>query len=163
MELSFQEILTRLLVATVLAGIIGVEREVRRKPAGARTNALIGLGSSVMTVCGLTAALSLPGASADRIASIVVQGIGFLGAGAIIQSSGSVHGLTTAATMWVVAGIGIACGFGFYTVAIVATVLALILLAIFGPLDAQLLAAENGNGKGFFGRMRKGKKCEEEK
>ncbi len=141
--LPFQEIATRLLVATVLTGLIGIEREVRHKPAGVRTNALIGLGSAVMTLCGISISLAWPGASSpDRIASIIVQGVGFLGAGTIIQSRGTVHGLTTAATMWVVAGIGIACGFGQYEIAILAGILVLVLLAIFGPLDARLMGEE---------------------
>jgi putative Mg2+ transporter-C (MgtC) family protein len=147
MQLTFREMFIRLVVATVLCGIIGIEREVRQKPAGVRTNALIGLGAAAMTLAGLYISLNWPTAGApDRIASIVVQGIGFLGAGVIIQTSGAVHGLTTAATMWVVAGIGIAVGFGFYQIALVTTVLAIVLLAIFGPLDARLLGTENGNG-----------------
>lgn len=156
MELTFQEIVIRLVAATALCGVIGIEREIRHKPAGVRTNALIGLGAAAMTMAGVYISIQWPGATApDRIASIVVQGIGFLGAGAIIQASGSVHGLTTAATMWVVAGIGIACGFGFYQIALVAAMIALILLAIFGPLDARLMGVEHGNGNGN-GKERKG-------
>jgi putative Mg2+ transporter-C (MgtC) family protein len=143
MQLTLQEIFLRLTVATVLCGIIGIEREVHHKPAGVRTNALIGLGAAMMTIAGLSVALSTTGGTPDRIASIVVQGIGFLGAGAIIQASGAVHGLTTAATMWVVAGIGIAVGFGLYSMAIIGTLFVLILLAIFGPLDARLMGDEN--------------------
>lgn len=151
MELPLQEIALRLIVATVLTGIIGIEREIHQKPAGVRTNALIGLGAAVMTLCGVMITAGT-GGSPDRIASIIVQGIGFLGAGVIIQASGAVHGLTTAATMWVVAGIGIACGFGYYNLAVATTVIALILLAIFGPLDARLMQ-ENGNGKKrWFGK-----------
>jgi putative Mg2+ transporter-C (MgtC) family protein len=129
MELPLQEIAVRLLAAAVLSGLIGIEREIRQKPAGVRTNALIGLGSAVMTVAGVMIFAQFPqGSDAARIASIVVQGVGFLGAGAIIQSSGAVHGLTTAATMWVVAGIGIACGFGLYSLAILTALIVLVLL-----------------------------------
>jgi putative Mg2+ transporter-C (MgtC) family protein len=144
MELTFQEIATRLIIATILTGLIGIEREIRQKPAGVRTNALIGLGSAAMTLCGVYIASQVPAASAtvDRIASIVVQGVGFLGAGAIIQSRGSIRGLTTAATMWVVAGIGIAAGFGFYSIAVVVSFIVLILLVIFGPIDARLMGDE---------------------
>jgi putative Mg2+ transporter-C (MgtC) family protein len=145
MELSLQEIAIRLVIATVLATVVGIEREMRGKPAGARTNALIGVGAAAMTLSGLMMALGVPGADPARIASIVVQGIGFIGAGTIIQSSGSVHGLTTAATMWVVAGIGIACGFGYYSLAIVTTIIVMILLAIFGSVEARIAKA-NGNG-----------------
>lgn len=165
MELTLQEIIVRLGVATVLSGLIGIEREVRQKPAGVRTNALIGLGSAAMSLAGVYAAGLSPGTTdAARIASIVVQGIGFLGAGAIIQSSGTVRGLTTAATMWVVAGIGIACGLGFLQVAAVTALIVLVLLAIFGPIDAKLMHDEALEKNGFLKRFIKGKqkKVEEE-
>jgi len=144
LPLPLLEVTLRLIAATVLSGAIGIERELRKKPAGVRTNALIGLGSAVMTLAGLMIFMVHPeNADAARVASIIVQGVGFLGAGAIIQSSGSVHGLTTAATMWAVAGIGIACGFGFYALAAIAAVLVLILLGIFGPLDARIMGDES--------------------
>jgi putative Mg2+ transporter-C (MgtC) family protein len=144
MDLPWQELVSRLLLATVLCAVIGIEREVHQKPAGIRTNALIGLGSALMTICGILAASGVPGADPSRVGSIVVQGIGFLGAGAIIQSSGTVRGLTTAASMWVVAGIGIAAGFGYYALAVATSLVALVLLAIFGPLDARLIKDEHG-------------------
>ncbi len=153
MELSTQEIVIRLVVATVLTGLIGIEREVRQKPAGIRTNALIGLGAAAMSLTGAIIYSLWPQTTdPTRLASIVVQGIGFLGAGAIIQSAGSVRGLTTAATMWVVAGIGIAAGLGLYTVAVVSALIVLVLLAIFGPLDARLMGSEEGFG-GRVGRL----------
>ncbi len=160
MTFTIQDVATRLVVATILTGIIGIEREIRQKPAGVRTNALIGLGSAIMALTGLTLATTWSGvaggASPDRIASIVVQGVGFLGAGVIIQSMGAVRGLTTAATMWVVAGIGIACGFGLYPIALVATAIVLVLLAIFGPLDARLMGTESDGQKhsGWFGKKK---------
>ncbi|MBI5654346.1 MgtC/SapB family protein [Candidatus Uhrbacteria bacterium] len=161
MELTLQEIVIRLGVATILSGIIGIEREVRQKPAGVRTNALIGLGSAAMSLAGVYAAMSTPATTdVTRIASVVVQGIGFLGAGAIIQSSGSVRGLTTAATMWVVAGIGIACGLGLLQVAMVTALIVLVLLAIFGPIDARLMHDEVLEGEGLFRKLVKGKKKE---
>jgi len=148
MELTLMEIVLRLVLAALLSGLIGIEREMRQKPAGVRTNALIGLGSSLMTLCGIYISSFAPAISdPSRIASIVVQGIGFLGAGAIIQASGSVRGLTTAATMWVVAGIGIACGFGFYWPAAITAFIVFVLLAIFGPLDAKLMGEESRNEK----------------
>lgn len=152
MDLPWQELVSRLLLATVLSAVIGIEREVHQKPAGIRTNALIGLGAALMTICGILAASGVPGADQTRIGSIVVQGIGFLGAGAIIQSSGTVRGLTTAASMWVVAGIGIAAGFGYYALAIVTSLIALVLLAIFGPLDARLIKDERGSGSSLLRR-----------
>ena len=90
-----------------------------------------------MTVCGILATSGVPGLT-RRIGSIVVQGIGFLGAGAIIQSSGTVGELTTAASMWVVAGIGIAAGFGYYALAITTSFVALVLLAILAPWTRSL-------------------------
>jgi putative Mg2+ transporter-C (MgtC) family protein len=157
MDLTLQELTLRLVAAAALSGLIGIEREMRQKPAGIRTNALIGLGSALMTLGGLFVAMQWPGTTdPSRIASMVVQGIGFLGAGAIIQAAGSVRGLTTAATMWVVAGIGIMCGFGYYPVALIATIIVLVLLAVFGPLDAHLMGTEEDmkrNG-GWFGRKK---------
>ncbi|MBI4139306.1 MgtC/SapB family protein [Candidatus Uhrbacteria bacterium] len=143
MELSTQEIIIRLVIATVLSGLIGIERELREKPAGVRTNALIGLGSAVMALVGAYAYALWPETTdPTRLASIVVQGVGFLGAGAIIQAAGSVRGLTTAATMWVVAGIGIAAGLGLYVPAFATAGIVLVLLVIFGPLDARLMGTE---------------------
>ncbi len=143
MELSLQDTILRLVLATILTGLIGIEREVRQKPAGVRTNALIGLGAAMMTLAGIYGARLWPNVTdPTRIASIVVQGVGFLGAGAIIQARGSIRGLTTAATMWVVAGIGIAVGLGFYMAGIIATILVATLLIIFGPLDARLMGDE---------------------
>lgn len=163
MELTLQDMAIRLGVATLLSGLIGIEREVRQKPAGVRTNALIGLGSAVMTLSGFYAWSLAPGSTdPSRIASVVVQGIGFLGAGAIIQSSGTVRGLTTAATMWVVAGIGLACGLGFLQAAVVTTLIVLVLLAIFGPIDAKIMHDEALERNGFLKRFIKGKKKEEE-
>ena len=154
MELSLFDISVRLGVATILSALIGMERQFRRKPAGSRTNGLVRLGSAAMTLTGVMVANGMPESDVTRIASVIVQGIGFLGAGVIIQAAGSVRGLTTAATMWVVAGIGIACGFGFWQVALLVTILVLALLLIFGPLDA---AIEEEGEKHFsvFGKKKK--------
>jgi putative Mg2+ transporter-C (MgtC) family protein len=138
MEFSLQEIGLRLLAATVLAGSIGIERQFRHKHAGFRTNGLVGLGSALMTLTGIMAAHSLGSADPTRIASIVVQGIGFLGAGVIIQAAGAVRGVTTAATLWIAAGIGIACGFGFWQAALLAMLLVVVLLVVFDPIDARI-------------------------
>jgi putative Mg2+ transporter-C (MgtC) family protein len=158
MELTIQEIAIRLVVAALLSGVIGLEREMKNKPAGVRTNALIGLGSALMTVVGLQVASWMPEVTdPTRIASVVVQGIGFLGAGAIIQSAGSVRGLTTAATMWIVAGVGITVGFGFIPQALVATFLILTLLVIFGAIDARLMGTEEEHN-GYKKSIGSGKK-----
>jgi putative Mg2+ transporter-C (MgtC) family protein len=150
MDLTFTEIAIRLIAATILTGGLGLERQIRQKPAGFRTCSLVGVGSAAMTLMGVMIALSSPGTDQTRIASIVVQGIGFLGAGVIIQSSGAIHGLTTAATLWVVASIGIACGFGLWQPALLVTGIALVLLVIFGPLDAKLDETCKDGFKGIF-------------
>ena len=124
--ISDTEIIIRLLVAFVLSGLIGVEREFREKPAGLRTNIMVGLGSTLMTLASIQAAGLFQGLPVDptRIAAQIVTGIGFLGAGTILHRGPSIIiGLTTAATLWVVAGIGIAVGFGLYLEAMVTTAL----------------------------------------
>lgn len=156
MELSLYDIAIRLGAATVLSALIGMERQFRHKPAGSRTNGLVGLGAAAMTLTGLMIANGMPGADVTRIASVVVQGIGFLGAGVIIQAAGSVRGLTTAATLWVVAGIGIACGFGYWSVALLVSILVLALLLIFGHLDSAI-DEEAEKGIGFFGKSHRRK------
>ncbi len=123
-----------LLLAVFLGGVIGLERQVHDKPAGLRTNILICLGSCVFTMISTTLAGSDPG----RIAAQIVTGIGFLGAGAIMQSGVSVHGLTTAAGIWIVASIGMACGTRRYFLAVVVTLLAVLALMLLSPVDKKL-------------------------
>ena len=123
--------LLRLLLSAVLGGVIGFERERAKKPAGLRTHILICLGACLFTV------VSIYGFGGDiaRVAAGVVTGIGFIGAGAIIRGGreGIIAGLTTAATIWSVAGIGLAAGAGLYLVAVVATLLILLVLIIPHP------------------------------
>ena len=137
-ELETWDVLLRLLVAAVLGGAIGFEREIRDHEAGFRTHLLVSVGACVFTLVSAYAwtdwTFSTPrGMVFDptRIAAQIVTGIGFLGAGAIIVRGISVRGLTTAATLWVVAGIGMAAGTAYYAVAIGATALVLVSL---GPL-----------------------------
>lgn len=127
------ELTLRLLLAAGLGAAIGIERELRRKPAGLRTNILIALGSALFTTMSiqLGSAVHTP----DRVASNIVTGIGFLGAGAILRSGRSVHGMTTAATIWVNAAIGVAAGAGEHLMATVATVITLVVLAVLAPLE----------------------------
>ena len=113
---------------------IGVERELRRKPAGLRTNILIALGSALFTI--LSVQIAHAGGTPDRIAAQIVTGIGFLGAGAILRSGKDVRGMTTAATIWVNAAIGMAAGAGEYVTAGVATLVTLIVLVILPPVEA---------------------------
>ena len=127
------EMVLRLLLAAALGAIIGYQRERAGKPAGLRTHILICVGAAIFTIASLYGF----GAGADpaRVAAGIVAGIGFLGAGAIIRTGeGIVAGLTTAATIWVVAGIGLAVGAGLYLVSAVATGVILIVLFLPHPI-----------------------------
>ena len=129
------ELIKRLLLAAVIGGLVGAERELRRKPAGFRTNILIGLGCAVFTIISISISASSP----DRIASNIVTGVGFLGAGAIMrEQSGGVHGITTAATAWVNAALGTAAGAGQYTLAMIGGAITIAVLAILGPVEAMI-------------------------
>lgn len=128
------ELILRLLLAAGLGGVIGAEREYRRKPAGLRTNILIAVGAALFTIVSIQ--LGAQGGAPDRVASTIVTGIGFLGAGAIMRHGESVHGVTTAATIWVNAGVGMAAGLGQFTMAAVATVVTLAVLVVIAPIEA---------------------------
>jgi putative Mg2+ transporter-C (MgtC) family protein len=124
-------------LAVAFGAVIGAERQLSGKAAGLRTNILICLGATVYTIV----SREMGGGQTDsitRIAAQIVTGIGFLGAGAIIQDRGGIHGLTTAATIWLVASIGMACGAGFYVLASVATVFAIVVLFALAPLAKWL-------------------------
>ena len=127
---SWPHILLRLTVAAALGGAIGLERELRERQAGLRTHLVVCVGSALFTLVSAYAFTS-PRVDPTRIAAQIVSGIGFLGAGAIIRQGLSVRGLTTAATLWLVAAIGMASGAGYYDAAIIATLGALLTL---GPL-----------------------------
>lgn len=122
------ELVARLILGFVLSGIVGLEREVSLKPAGLRTHILVGLGSTLLTILSLAAFPEE--ADPSRVAASIVVGIGFLGAGTIIKTKEKVIGLTTAATLWIVASIGVATGAGFYLLAIIATILAFSVLKL---------------------------------
>src|SRR5258708_15849383 len=123
--LSSQEIFLRLTVAAALGAIIGVERDLRRRPAGVRTSLFVCLATALFTILSGEIAHRLGDTSGTRIASNIVQSIGFLGAGAILRDAGGVMGMTTAATVFVEAAIGMAAGGGLYAVAAYATGLVL--------------------------------------
>jgi putative Mg2+ transporter-C (MgtC) family protein len=129
-------VLVRLIVAAILGGLIGLEREARHKPAGLRTQMFICIGAAFFTVLSGLLAGSL-GGDHTRIAAQIIPGIGFIGAGSILHSRGSVSGLTTAATMFVVASIGMAVGGGFLLAAVFATLLLFIALRALGILEAR--------------------------
>ena len=126
--------LVKLLLALVLGGLIGWERELYDKPAGFRTNTLICVGSTLFTIFYLKIGI-IPGTDSARIAAQIVSGIGFLGAGAIIRRGEAVLGLTTAATIWFVASIGMGIGAGYYVISSVGTALALAILFVFRKFE----------------------------
>jgi len=126
--------LVKLLLALVLGGLIGWERELYDKPAGFRTNTLICVGSTLFTIFSLKIGI-IPGTDSARIAAQIVSGIGFLGAGAIIRRGEAVLGLTTAATIWFVASIGMGIGAGYYVISSVGTALALAILFVFRKFE----------------------------
>ncbi len=134
-DLAFWDIVLRVGAAAVLGGAIGAEREIRERGAGFRTHMLVAVGAALFTLVSAYAWSDFhfsqsSGVTFDptRIAAQIVSGIGFLGAGAIIRQGLSVRGLTTAATLWVVAAIGMASGAGYYAAAVVTTVVALVSL-----------------------------------
>ena len=126
-----------IILAVVFGAAIGLEREISGKAAGLRTNVLICLGAAVFTIISKEMA-AITGLSPTRIAAQIVTGVGFLGAGAIIRDRGGILGLTTAATIWLVASIGMACGAGFYTLAAVSTLIAIIVLIGLAQLERPL-------------------------
>jgi putative Mg2+ transporter-C (MgtC) family protein len=134
-ELSWIEVILRVVLAAVLGGAIGLERELRDREAGLRTHLLVSVGAALFTMVSAYAWTDWRFSTEEglvfdptRIAAQVVTGIGFLGAGAIIRQGLSVKGLTTAATLWVVAAIGMAAGVGYYEAALVTTALVLVSL-----------------------------------
>ena len=126
-----------LVLSVIFGAAIGLEREIRGKAAGLRTDVLICLGAAVFTIISRQLAAGTDG-SPTRIAAGVVTGVGFLGAGAIIRDRGGVHGLTTAATIWLVASIGVACGAHLYILALVSTILALGVLLGLAPVSRSI-------------------------
>jgi putative Mg2+ transporter-C (MgtC) family protein len=134
------EITLKLLLAVALGGLIGIERETSHKPAGFRTNVLICVGSAMLMILS-SLILEEKGGSGDslvRIAAGVITGIGFIGAGTIILSRGSVVGLTTAATLWAVSGLGLVIGAGYFWIAIIFAAIVILTLVIFRYLEGQL-------------------------
>jgi putative Mg2+ transporter-C (MgtC) family protein len=124
----------RLAVALGLGALVGLERELQSQPAGFRTHGVVSLGAAIFTVVSGYAFAGI-GSDPTRIAAQIVSGIGFIGAGTIIQSRGGVRGLTTAASLWAVAGIGMASGAGLVGVAVSGTVLMLVVLWLFDKVE----------------------------
>jgi putative Mg2+ transporter-C (MgtC) family protein len=136
------EIALRLAMATLIGSIIGLDRELRHKPAGLKTHALVALGAALVTI--VVASLSSfrqPNVDAmARAIQGIIAGVGFLGGGAILKSSDEmVHGITTAASIWLVASLGIACGAGQWAAALIAVAIALIILIVGNAVERLLL------------------------
>src|SRR5213594_4248412 len=134
-SLSWAEVLGRVALAAALGAVLGLERELREREAGLRTHLLVSVGSALFTIVSaygfrefLTSGANVVRADPTRIAAQIVTGIGFLGAGAIIRQGLSIRGLTTAATLWVVAAVGLAAGAGYYSGAVITTAIVLIAL-----------------------------------
>jgi putative Mg2+ transporter-C (MgtC) family protein len=150
--------LVRLLLAAVLGGIIGLERQLRHKPAGLRTNMFICFGSAMFTVLSNQLAGSV-GGDHTRIAAQIIPGIGFIGAGSILHARASVTGLTTAATLFVVASVGMAAGGGLYLTACFATVIILVALVALGGMEhafslKSLITTYEVTGRNVDGMLR---------
>ena len=140
MEDLLSKTLVRLTLAAVLGGIIGLERELKRKPAGLRTNIFICFGAAMFTILSSELAKDFGIGDRTRIAAQIIPGIGFIGAGSILHDKGGVSGLTTAATIWVVAALGIAIGAGYYIEAAGTGALVTIVLATIEELPHKQIA-----------------------
>lgn len=146
-----EQVILRLVIATILGSIVGLERERLDRAAGLRTHALVGLGAALfmlVSAFGFADVMHAPQVTLDpsRVAAQVVSGIGFLGAGTIILRREIVRGLTTAASVWAVAAVGLAVGGGLYLAAVSATLLALIVLVAFKPVETRLFAHRRSTG-----------------
>jgi putative Mg2+ transporter-C (MgtC) family protein len=137
MMLNIETTFLRILLALLLGGLIGWERESHERPAGFRTHILVIVGSTLLMIISINMAASYPGSNVDpgRIAAQVVSGIGFLGAGTIIREGLTVKGLTTAASLWATAAIGLACGGGYYYSAIITTVIVFVTLFFLSRIE----------------------------
>ncbi|MEI7543009.1 MAG: MgtC/SapB family protein [bacterium] len=128
----------RVIMIVLLAGIVGFDRELRHKPAGTKTHILVGLGSTIFTIMSIYFYIEFSGKTQvdpSRIAAQIVTGIGFLGAGTILRFGGSVIGLTTAASLWSVAGIGVAVGAGNYYLAALSTAVIMLVFIVINKLN----------------------------
>lgn len=145
---SFWELLLRPLAALACGAVLGFEREAAAKPAGLRTQMLVALGAATFTILTLRIYSELPdrtglGVDPLRIISGIAGGIGFLGAGSIIHNHGNVSGVTTAATIWVTGSVGIACGAGWYSIAAIVTVYAVITLWLLGLIERKVMKSQD--------------------
>lgn len=137
------DILIRILLAIVLGSIIGLERELTNKSAGLRTQIMVCLGSclfTILSIYGFSTAITLyPLGDPSRVAAQIITGIGFIGAGTVMRQGMTVTGLTTASSLWIVAAIGMACGCGKFSIAVVSTILAVAILVLIRIFELKIM------------------------
>ena len=149
--LPFPVIIVRLMLAALLGAVVGLEREWQSRPAGLRTHILICVTAALIAIITIEIAQMPPFEGSEvkgdpiRLVEAVTAGVAFLAAGVIVLSKGEVHGLTTGAGMWLAAGVGLACGLGFWQIALFVTALALIVLALLRVLEVKVFSTR---GKG---------------
>jgi len=137
---SSSEMIFKLVVAILLGSIVGIDREYSRRPAGLRTHILVIVGATVVMHANLALVRLYPHIDPGRFGAQVISGIGFLGAGTIIKEGPTIHGLTTAASLWTIAAIGLAIGSGQYALGVLATLITLVVLRIFSGLENHFKA-----------------------
>jgi putative Mg2+ transporter-C (MgtC) family protein len=138
------DVAARLGLAAALAALLGIDRELRNKPVGLRTFMLVSTGAAAFALLTMELVFSMAvddklQMDPSRVVQGIIEGIGFLGAGAIIQGQRTVRGVTTGASIWLVGAIGLACGFGFYIQAVMVTTLGVIVLTVLGAIERALL------------------------
>lgn len=143
------EIVISLVLAVVFGGAIGFDRELRQKAAGLRTHILVSLAAAIFTLITfeiffeMKELMAEPRSDAIRIIEAVTAGVAFLAAGTIIKSGSGVQGLTTGASMWLAGAVGLACGGGFYVIAVLGTAVALVVLFVLGKVEARVINPES--------------------
>ena len=153
--------ISRLLMAALLGGVVGFERERSGKVAGLRTHTLVSLGSALLVVISIKLFFTFPSVGGQqgfdyRLISNIMVGIGFIGAGTILRRENRIEGTTTAASLWVVSAIGIASGFGFYQEAVATTVVVYVVLAGLWLVEKYLTRDIRYKGRGIFGELKNG-------
>ncbi len=142
-QIADADILIRILFSIVLGSLIGLERELTNKSAGLRTQIMVCLGACIFTILSIygfsTAVTLYPLGDPSRVAAQIITGIGFIGAGTVLRQGLTVTGLTTASTLWIVAAIGMACGCGKLSIAVVSTILAIAVLVLIRILEVKIL------------------------
>jgi putative Mg2+ transporter-C (MgtC) family protein len=142
-QIADADILLRIILAIVLGSVIGLERELTNKSAGLRTQIMVCLGACIFTILSIygfsTAVTLYPLGDPSRVAAQIITGIGFIGAGTVLRQGLTVTGLTTASTLWIVAAIGMACGCGKLSIAVVSTILAVAILVLIRIIELRLM------------------------